>query len=88
MSAAKALSKIAGEFYLICPTDEIFTEIKKLNPGSKARSEAGVSIPRAASVAAIGLSMFLRGGASDVLTSSPKYSHDPNIREFGAKIAP
>lgn len=85
---SKALSKIKGGFYLLCPGSDLVEEIKRLNPGSKvAAAASGSCFPKASFVGALGFLKFLKGRRGDVLTSSPRYSHDPRIREFKAKEA-
>ena len=86
---AKALAKIEERFYLLSPKGEIFDAVKKLDPSSKVTMVSGRScFPRASSVAALALIKSKLCETSDVISSLPHYSHDPNIREFKAKPRP
>ncbi len=80
---ARALAKVGGMMHLVCPRDEIFNNIKKLNPSTKIeQSSSEKAFPRAISAAKIGLKKFLAGEISDPVKVIPRYSHEPNIREF------
>ncbi|MBI5701197.1 tRNA (adenosine(37)-N6)-threonylcarbamoyltransferase complex dimerization subunit type 1 TsaB [Candidatus Saganbacteria bacterium] len=80
------LSKVAGIIRLSGVTDDIYTAIKALNPDTQIKQMSQeLSIAKGINVALIGEQLLKDGKTSDVLTLTPKYSVEPNIREFKGK---
>jgi len=77
------LSKVEGSLFLCGTTDAILAAIKAINPDTKiVEASNALSISKGSNVALIGEKLLNEGKTIDVMKAAPKYSVQPNIREF------
>lgn len=77
------LSNIKGELYLCDLTQELYPALIAINPSTKIKPVAAQSTwPKGSNVALIGEKLLQEGKKSDIMKLAPKYSVEPNIREF------
>lgn len=77
------LSNIKGELYLCDLTQELYPVLIAINPGTKIKPVAAQSTwPKGSNVALIGEKLLQEGKKSDIMKLAPKYSVEPNIKEF------
>jgi len=76
------ISKIKGEIHFL-GDNNIGAEVAEVaSSGVKTGSESN-SLPKASNVAFLGLEKFKAGEKLDYINALPRYSHEPNIREYG-----
>jgi len=79
----EVLGRIKGELHLTGAVEEIFAKVKELNPETKLVPARDNTVS-GYNVALIGEELIKEGKLEDPLKLMPKYSHNPNIREFKA----
>ncbi len=80
------LSKVQGELYLCGETEDVYAELTRSNKATKIRlAPKEFSIAKGIYVALIGDKLLQEGIIANPMTLSPKYSVEPNIREFKKK---
>jgi len=78
------LSQVNGELYLAGQTGGIYAKLKSVNPETRVIEKTN-SYARGGLVAILGEKQIMEGKADDPLKLMPKYSHQPNIREWKKK---
>jgi len=76
-------SKVQGIIHLCGTTEDIYKSVKAVNPDTEIKSEGEkFSIAKGVNVALIGEGLLTEGKTADIMKLTPKYSVQPNIREY------
>jgi tRNA threonylcarbamoyladenosine biosynthesis protein TsaB len=79
------LSAVTGTLYLVGQTEEIYAKVQAAHPETRIIcAHPQSSHPRGGLVALIGEKLIAKGETLSPFEILPKYSHQPNIREFKA----
>lgn len=79
----RLLSKFEGIAYVCCIISNLQEKLLKLNPEAKVKFVGqSLSLPYGKNVALIGEDLILKGKITPLMQLNPKYSVEPNIKEF------
>jgi len=82
-SDSKKLRRISDDMVV---TEKRLGELLKQIKGEIHIASAEDALPKGVNVAFLGMDRINAGQADDVLKMTPKYSHTPNVREFGNRV--